>query len=224
MKKLLIFLQCMVMVLCLTSCEKDPSPTADINLEDTYRVYNRNRSGNLDLTYSGSNVYTMYEMYVYKSGGYVTVFSDSDYMGCYTYPITNYSDTSGSDVGLSGDLDEVPDEFIEITFDRVISEAVEASVTTIAADEVKYRYVVKYYTDRTAFITGLNGSYQEGLDDAEDYYTWSYRASTMNVYNITYSVTEADEEQGIESSTEEVVTLIQALTTIGIQETQFARE
>ncbi len=207
----------MVMVLCLTSCEKDPSPSADINIEEAYRVFSRNNSGNLDLTYSGSTVYNLYEMYVYKTGDYITTFSASDYMGCYTYPISNYSDTSGYD-NLSGDFDEVPDAFIEITFDRVMSEATET------AEEVKYRYVIKYYTDRTKFITGLNSSYQEGLDDADDYYSWAYRASTMYVYTITNSVIEADDELGIEASSEEVLTLIQSLDYIGIQDTKFARE
>ncbi len=172
MKKIILLMQCALLGLCVSSCEKDPYPAADIDFEPVYRVMGRefnNTSGIQIQTTAQKAIFTLdaiYDLYIYydRETPMITTFSNKNYVECTIEEIYNYQNS-----GVEG-------EYYHVTFSRKVPYTDEEG----AECEADIYYEIKYYVDRTIhqrYATDEDGNPvgdENGDYTLEDYYLDNY--------------------------------------------------
>ncbi len=172
MKKIVIFMQCALFALCVSSCEKEPYPASELDFEPVYRVMGRefnNTSGIQVQTTAQKAVFELsaiYDLYIYydRETPMITTFSNKNYTECTIEEIYNYQNS-----GVDG-------EYYHVTFSRKIDYIDEYNTDCVA----DIYYEIKYYVDRTIherYVTDDDGNPvgdENGDLTTEEYYLDNY--------------------------------------------------
>lgn len=129
MKKLLYFVNLLLMLICFTSCEKEAYKASDLIPTPTYRIYNPVVTKNV--------TDDMYEFYVYRQVPMLGIYKSSDYAQCHVEDMRNYVDNSDN-------------EAYKFEFDRIVS-------VNENGDEVLNHYSIVFCKDRTPIFNQETG-------------------------------------------------------------------
>ncbi len=165
MKKILLFIQCIVLACVMTSCEKEPYKAEDLDFELALRVYDlkyNDIDGVQFQTAAQKAILTLdagYQFYYYLERPQITIFEGQNYTGCKVETISNIVDNS------------VKGENYDISFDRKLNVNGEEQILT---------YRIFYDLDRTVYKRlkydedGTPSADANGNPVYESYYKDSY--------------------------------------------------
>ncbi len=138
MKRLIIFVQAILMLTTFVSCEKEPYEAANLTYEPVLRIFNRDYADADGLHVQTSsqeailNLDPLYQLYYFLERPRVTCYTGVNYSGCSVETLYNYIN------------DSVDGEYYSIIFDRNLVINDEDRVLT---------YTIFYYLDRSVQST-----------------------------------------------------------------------
>ncbi len=138
MKKAIIFIQCLVAMVLMVSCEKEPYAAANLTYESVLRVFDRDYADADGLHAQTTaqqaivDLDPLYNLYFFLERPQIVCYSGMDYSGCTVEAITNFID------------DSKYDEYYSLIFDRAV---------TVNEVDMVLTYKIFYYVDRSVQYT-----------------------------------------------------------------------